>query len=354
MYDQTAQASGRRTGSQSSRQRGPRRSVQRRRESGQDRLRLIQLLICLVLFLVVFVGKGIFPDKMVQVKDELLGLITANTDFRAALSHLGGSLTGSGTVLDDFGEFCVEVFGGRREEEVPARPTAAVQVPVQDTLEEELGFLSAVPDRQTAAYHYWREEGSAKILPALRQGPTEQEPEAPAVSAPPAGIPEAVPAAGTVVAYSDYDGEPLPERYTMDQVSLGDLVTTDPIVGRLTSPYGYRDHPITGEHDFHGGTDISGNIGDPIGAFADGVVEYIGKNDSYGLYLQIDHGNGIKSFYAHCSKLCVSKGQEVSLGEKVAEVGATGVATGPHLHLELKYNKMHLDPAYYVSFVSVV
>ena len=58
-------------------------------------------------------------------------------------------------------------------------------------------------------------------------------------------------------------------------------------------------------------------------------MDYIGKNDTHGLYLQLDHGNGIKSFYAHCSKLCVSKGQLVAAGEKVAEVGSTGVATGP-------------------------
>ena len=87
-------------------------------------------------------------------------------------------------------------------------------------------------------------------------------------------------------------------------------------------------------------------------AFASGTVEYIGQNDSYGLYLQIDHGNGVKSFYAHCSKLLVQKGQPVKIGETVALVGSTGTATGPHLHLELKYQKMHVNPAYYVDFLN--
>ena len=82
------------------------------------------------------------------------------------------------------------------------------------------------------------------------------------------------------------------------------------------------------------------------------TVDYIGANDDHGLYLQIDHGNGIKSFYAHCSKLCVSQGQVVAAGEKVAEVGSTGVSTGPHLHLELKWNGLHLNPAYYVEFLT--
>ena len=92
-------------------------------------------------------------------------------------------------------------------------------------------------------------------------------------------------------------------------------------------------------------------MGDPIAAFAAGTVEYIGEDDSYGLYLQLDHGNGVKSFYAHCSKIVVSKGQTVELGEKVAEVGSTGDSTGPHLHLEMKYNSTHLNPAYYVDFL---
>ena len=69
-------------------------------------------------------------------------------------------------------------------------------------------------------------------------------------------------------------------------------------------------------------------------------------------YLQIDHGNGVKSFYAHCSKLCVSQGQTVAAGETVALVGSTGVSTGPHLHLEIKCNGVHVDPAYYVTFLT--
>ena len=65
----------------------------------------------------------------------------------------------------------------------------------------------------------------------------------------------------------------------------------------------------------------------------------------------MDHGNGVKSFYAHCSKVEVVKGQRVSMGDTVARIGSTGSSTGPHLHLELKFNKMHLNPAYYVDFL---
>ena len=161
-----------------------------------------------------------------------------------------------------------------------------------------------------------------------------------------------VPAAGTVLLKADYNGQPLPEHYTMDHISLGPLDTTTPVLGRLNSCYGYRDHPVDGVYQFHGGLDIGAQTGDPILAFASGTVDYIGENSSYGLYLQLDHGNGIKSFYAHCSSVSVKKGQSVSLGEKIAEVGSTGTATGPHLHFELKYQGLHVDPAYYVDCIS--
>ncbi|MEI3140912.1 MAG: M23 family metallopeptidase [Lawsonibacter sp.] len=99
--------------------------------------------------------------------------------------------------------------------------------------------------------------------------------------------------------------------------------------------------------------DIGGQIGDPIGAFAAGTVEYVGRRTTpTGCIFQIDHGNGVKSFYAHCSKLCVSKGQTVAAGEKVAEVGSSGAATGPHLHLELKCNGLHVNPTYYIEFLT--
>ena len=79
------------------------------------------------------------------------------------------------------------------------------------------------------------------------------------------------------------------------------------------------------------------------------MVDYIGESDIYGQYLQIRHEGGLTSFYAHCSKLCVQQGQTVAAGEKVAESGATGNATGPHLHFELKLDGVLLNPTYYIE-----
>ena len=340
MYDRSAQASGRQG---SGARRAPRTDPARR----QERTRLVQLLLCLALFLVVFVGKGVFPGRLVQLRDDLLTMISRDTDFRGAFSRLGEALTGEGTVLDDLGSFCVEVFGGTQTQE-QEEDAPGITPQLTGLLNQESQFLSRNQDDEALASHFLNEAGQqvALELSALRaaaqpQVQLQQQPQT-----------DAVPAAGTLLVKSDYSGQALPGNYTMDQLSLGELDTVTPVLGRITSVYGYRDHPISGVYQFHGGVDISGNKGDPIAAFAAGTVEYVGEDDSYGLYLQLDHSNGVKSFYAHCSDVCVKKGQTVALGEKIAEVGSSGSATGPHLHLELKYNKMHLNPIYYIQYLS--
>ena len=135
----------------------------------------------------------------------------------------------------------------------------------------------------------------------------------------------------------------------MDHISLGGLATVTPVLGPLWSQYGYRAHPIDGERKFHNGVDIGAEEGTSVAAFAGGTVEYTGENSIYGNYLQLDHGHGIKSFYAHCSQVIVRTGQQVSAGEPIAYVGSTGSATGPHLHLELKCGGIHIDPGYYIQ-----
>lgn len=345
MYSQSTQAMSRRRSVYSYRA-APARN---RQSPSQERVRLLQLMVCLALFLAIFLWKGVFPQKLAQVRDDLLALITTDLDFREALSGLGESMAEGDTVLSDLGAFCVEVFGADRREK-PVKPIDfTYPAPTEDMLDGELRFLSQGMDVAACTAHYVDlDRYGLAAVPLAEGAPVEEVPQAEPV---PPEDPPAVPAAGTVIMASDYSGDELPDNYTMDQLSLGGLDTVTPVVGRLNSEYGYRDHPISGRYLFHGGVDIGGKKGDPVAAFAAGTVEYIGENNSYGLYLQIDHGNGVKSFYAHCSKILVSKGQTVALGEKVAEVGSTGESTGPHLHLELKYDKMHLNPAYYVEFL---
>lgn len=342
MYDQSVQI-GRRQ------RREPYRPGRDRQiRGGQIQVRFAQLLICLALFLAVFLGKGLFPQKLGQVGEDILALMSTDLDIPKALSNLGEALMEGDSLLADLGAFCVEVFGPAPQESEP--PEEVFLPPVQPgaVLTAELEFLGRKSGTAVRTAHY---ADFAQFGVEPRHEEPEAEPELLVEDAEVLEPPAAVPAAGTVVMESDYSGDPLPSNYTMDQLSLGELETMTPVMGRLTSIYGYRDHPINGKYLFHGGVDIGGQTGDTIAAFADGTVEYTGKNDSYGLYLQIDHGNGVKSFYAHCSKIVVTKGQPVAMGDKVAEIGSTGTSTGPHLHLELKYDKMHLNPAYYVEFL---
>ena len=314
--------------------------------SPKERVRLGQLCVCLALFLIVFVGKGAFPQQLAQLQGKLVSVLTADTDFRAAFSKLGESLGSQGSVLGELEDFCVEVFG--------IQPAGEGETAEDTQTQQEQAFLNAGASSADLAAHYLRlddmpegwldEEPAAQTAPeSTAQAPAQEETAAPA---------ESVPAVGTVLLSANYTGTPLPDNYTMDKLSLGALETVNPILGHLRSTYGYRDHPVDGEYKFHNGVDIGGQMGEPIGAFAAGTVEYIGENDDHGLYLQIDHGNGVKSFYAHCSKLLVSQGQTVAAGETVALVGSTGVSTGPHLHFEIKCAGVHVDPAYYLTFLT--
>lgn len=327
---------------------GRRRGKKNSGLSPRERVRLTQLLVCLALFLAVFVGKGVFPSQLADLQGKLVSVLTADTDFRAAFARLGESLGGEGSVLGELEDFCVEVFGIQSAgEEALAEG--------EDQAQREQAFLNAGAAPADLAAHYLRLDDMPESWLSVEEVSQATQPESQAEVQPEtaAALPEeTVPAVGTVLLSANYDGPALPNNYTMDQLSLGALETVNPILGHLNSTYGYRDHPVDGEYKFHNGVDIGGQEGDPIGAFAAGTVEYIGENDDHGLYLQIDHGNGVKSFYAHCSKLCVSQGQAVAMGETVALVGSTGVSTGPHLHFEIKCNGVHVDPAYYVTFLT--
>lgn len=120
-------------------------------------------------------------------------------------------------------------------------------------------------------------------------------------------------------------------------------------ISYVTSPYGYRVHPITGEKNLHRGVNIGIAEGTPIKAIQDGVVVSTGNAGDYGLSVVIEGRNGYQSRYAHCSSISVGAGQEVKRGDVIAFVGSTGSSTGPHLHLEVTHNGEYLDPYYYVA-----
>ena len=124
-----------------------------------------------------------------------------------------------------------------------------------------------------------------------------------------------------------------------------------PVAGTITSRFGHRVDPITGKVSSHTGTDIACAEGTPILAAADGIVTVANGLDSwggsYGYYIQIDHGSGLETLYAHCSSICVTTGQQVQAGQIIGYVGHTGRATGSHLHLEVHVNGSRADAMRY-------
>ena len=119
-----------------------------------------------------------------------------------------------------------------------------------------------------------------------------------------------------------------------------------PVVGqsRVSSVFGPRDHPIGGKKSLHRGIDIAAPQGTPIVAIAPGRVVFVGKRRGAGLLVEIAHAGGWHSKYAHASKTMVTLGQKVDGGQMIAKVGATGYATGPHLHLEIQRSGKSVDP----------
>lgn len=299
-----------------------RSSKKRSSPSSWENLQWIRLLCSVLLFLAVFLGKQIYPEKILGIGGEIVSVLGKTTDFKAIFSELGASLYHD-ELLNGIGEFCVEVFGAEPTSEPVPSPPEALNLP-------QISSARSYQQTQRIELHTFCTE-------ALNIEPIQEDE-------------NTVPPVGTVLLAGEEPSQPLPEGYTMDKLSFGDLETVTPVFGNLNSGFGYRDHPINGTYSFHSGTDIRAHSGDPILAFAAGQVEYIGEDDSYGLYLQLNHGNGIKSFYAHCQRVCVQKGQSIQAGEKIAEVGSTGRTTGPHLHLELRCGDVRVDPAYYISF----
>lgn len=280
-----------------------------------------RLLCALAVFGTVFLGKQIYPEKVVQVGRQVLAAVEYSLDLEDVFSDFGSSLNAESGPLEGLETFCIEVFGPRINQD-PVLPET-----------ENRDFFSEIVLQKTG------------LLTGIQQTAMDR------TTKPISDSPEMIPTIGTVLSTKE-STQPFPAGYTPDKLSFGGLETVTPVNGVLNSGFGYRDHPVNGEHRFHAGVDIGADAGTPIAAFAAGTVDYIGEDASYGRYLQLDHGNGIKSFYAHCQELCVKKGQQVTAGETVALVGSTGTTTGPHLHLELKYGEMRVDPAYYLEFLS--
>ena len=305
----------------------PRTRVSRKKQPMAQRelRRLSQLGISLALFFVVFLGRGLFPDQL----DALGERLRYSTDFTAAFADLGRAISDGRSVPAAVGDWCVSVFS-------PVEMKAAFSVtPPENWAEREVQTLDIVRPE-----HWVEALVPENAEPVLYTFPIEHRTILLDTDAEPAEEPPQK---------EPYTGPALPENTTMDYVDLGLSQTVTPAMGIISSGFGYREHPLSGEEKFHNGVDLAVEKGTEVQAFADGVVDFIGKSDAYGNYVQLRHANGVTSFYAHCSELLLPKGTEVKAGDVIALSGDTGDVTGPHLHFELKVDGIRVDPADHIE-----
>ena len=133
------------------------------------------------------------------------------------------------------------------------------------------------------------------------------------------------------------------------KVYSGSMTWPCPSYNRISSPYGYRTHPISGTRKLHKGLDISASSGNPVIAAASGTVVKSYFSSSYGNYVVISHGGGVMTAYAHMTRRLVSAGQRVAAGQQVGTVGSTGNSTGPHLHFEVYVGGSTVNPMNYFN-----
>jgi murein DD-endopeptidase MepM/ murein hydrolase activator NlpD len=135
---------------------------------------------------------------------------------------------------------------------------------------------------------------------------------------------------------------------------LNTTPTLWPVVGRLMSGYGKRDDAFTGGQIFHTGIDIAAATGTPVRVAADGVVASAEWLGGYGKLIIVDHGHGLRTYYAHLSRIDVLPGQEVRLGQIIGASGATGRVTAPHLHYEVRIGGNAVNPHSYLERSMIV
>lgn len=117
-----------------------------------------------------------------------------------------------------------------------------------------------------------------------------------------------------------------------------------PVEGKITSPYGDRQNPISKEQESHKGIDINAKLGTPVKAVMNGVVDSAKESKTYGKEILIEHENGYKTLYAHLSEIKVSEGQVIKKGDVIGLTGNTGMSRGPHLHFEVQKSGKYMDP----------
>ena len=270
--------------------------------SRRERRTLLQLVLCSLLFVSLVGLKLCLPARMEAFDARLAELLRQNMDVQSVFSAIGMLAAG-----ETEGQEMLQAVFQPQKAAIPADDP--VRVPVTEEPRMALALFR-------------------ESLPAW-EAQDQGEPE-------------------TVEAALPYLQEELPEDVSMEQVVLG-LDCEMPVRGTLTSDFGYREHPVSGARKFHYGLDLAAEEGTEVRSFADGTVTAVGESSSYGNYCIVEHEGGVETLYAHCRTISVSSGSDVRRGQKLGEVGHTGLTTGTHLHFEVHKNGLYLNPIYYVA-----
>ena len=276
-----------------------------------------RIVVCGVVFVLLVAVKLLFPSYGVAITRTVNQFLTHDVDFQAAFSAVGRAVSGEDGVENALRDAYVAVFHPEDEAvEVGGSGIAA---------EVNYGTVA------TLARH------TALPKPERQEAQTDTSQDEPVAEQETAAVEDS----------SRYTMAALPEDASLEQLALAFSYTT-PVAGTLSSPFGWRQHPVVGEELFHYGIDLAAEKGTDICAFADGEVFATGESSTLGKYIMLTHEGGYRTLYAHCSRVTVGSGS-VTLGQKIGEVGETGRATGPHLHFELHYEGVYYNPIYYLE-----
>jgi len=294
---------------------------------------LVRLVVCAAVLLAASSVRFLLPDLSESVRAFVLGSINQNVEYRQAFEEIGRALGGGADI--------VEIFRGLYYGEDEARQADGTP---QNT-----------------------EEPESIITPASDPPPSSAQP---TNTPPPSALPSSTPAPVATptpeeLSFLRDDREdaddtapvpfqiPPPDIVRVGFVELG-FEYAPPLEGEITSPFGYRDHPLEDDTNFHYGVDLRAAIGTPVGCFADGIVEETGAGNINGKFIRVRHDEFTVSFYAHLHSVAVKKGDTVKLGQVIGKSGDSGKATGPHLHFQLYYDEHIIDPTPYLFLPEAV
>lgn len=282
---------------------------------------MLRLVACGGIFVALVAAKLLLPARMEAFNEKLSAAMERNMDVQAVFSAVGRAFSGEESVAGVYQavfhpeEGAVQTGALSPADSLPKMTTRAVQLQDGAALDVLRRFRPETPSQAEAK----EMEGADGIQSASN------------------------------LAYVLYSQENLPEGVSMEQDRLGFDFCAPVTGGTLSSDFGYREHPTEGEERFHYGVDLAADTGTEVLCFADGTVTAVGDSSSYGRYCVVAHERGYSTLYAHCSRITATSGTAVKRGQKIAEVGETGMATGPHLHFELQREGTYLNPIYYVS-----